>query len=146
MKVDGLSMKNGTHSRGDSGEFSRGRGETERKSLELVGLAVVKKAEILPGSRLDRNMEVSILEIYGGNPLALAKSFPYSPLGLHLEFLLHYTEIQNLQIDDGPKTASPFGNKEHTAVEAGRTVQNWFYGVFLEHLGDMERHLGKVLV
>ena len=77
---------------GDSSELPRSRGETKRESLELVGLAVVKKSEILPGSGLDRHMA----------PWWRAFRIAF------LQFLLHYTEIENLQVDNWLKTASPF--------------------------------------
>ena len=109
MPVDWLSMKNGTHSCGDSGELSRHRGKTEWESLELVGLVIVKQAEILPGSWLDRHMEISILEIYGGDPLALVESFPYSPLGLHFEFLL--TTLRIFRLIMGRKPPVLFGTR-----------------------------------
>ena len=78
-------MENGGNRGHDPGEDLRSRGEAKTKGSELVHLAVSHKAKEVSRFRMDRNLEVSFLEIYGGHPVFLTDRQENRLDGLHFE-------------------------------------------------------------
>ena len=77
--------KNGGNRSHDPGEDLRSRGEAKAKSRELVHPALCHKPKGAARIRMDRDLQVSFLEIDGGHPVALTNRQEDRLDGLHPE-------------------------------------------------------------
>ena len=68
------------------------------------------KSQIFSGLFLYWDVEVCILEVYGGDPLSLLEGGPDGFRGLHFEFLRLEEEIQVAQIQDRSPPIVWFGD------------------------------------
>ena len=66
----------------------------KRQCFELVGLSLDMKSEVLPGPFLYWNVEVNVLEVYGGYPFSLLERCSDGFRCLHLEFFGLEEKIQ----------------------------------------------------
>ena len=78
-------VENGGNRSHDPGEDLRGCRKAETESLELVHLAPKDEAEKVTRGRMDRHLQIRLLEIDGGHPVPLTNGQEYRLNGLHLK-------------------------------------------------------------
>ena len=94
-------------------------GQTEAEDLELPGLPYGCEPEILARRRVDRDLKVHILQMYGDHPVVPANRAKNRLRSLHLKRSPIHNQVQGGKVDDWPPTPPlSLGDNEHAAVEA----------------------------
>ena len=99
-------------------EHLRCCGQTEAEGLELPGLPSGCEPAVLARRRVDRDLKVRILQIYGDHPVVLANSTQNRLRCLHPKRGPIHTQIQGGQVDDQPPTPRSLGHNKHAAEES----------------------------
>ena len=102
------------------GEDLRGRGKTEAKSPELIHPAKSHKPQILARVGMNRDLQVSLLQVDGNHPIPRTNREKDGLDGLHLKMRGSEKTVEMREVDD--RTPRPRGLPHHkqTAVKAWR--------------------------
>ena len=85
-----------------SGEQLLGCRQTETHGTELVDMSLETKPKIWPRFRMNRNLEVGLLEVYQEHPVPLSDRPQHRCYGFHLELCQRDKVVESRQINDGP--------------------------------------------
>ena len=79
--------------------------EAEGKGTKLERPVLVHEPEEPPGPRMDRDMEIGVLEVHAVGPETWVQRLPDGLNRLHLEVGDIEKQVQGAQVDDGPYAA-----------------------------------------
>ncbi|PJE78102.1 hypothetical protein CI610_02967 [invertebrate metagenome] len=88
-------------------------GEPERHGPELKNLALAIEAKIFPCRLFDRNMEVSVLQVYSSFPHSIPNGGNNAPWGLHLEVRRINVRVESTEVNDRTPSTRLLANQEH---------------------------------
>ena len=97
-------MEESRHRCHHTSEHLWGCGQTEEEDPELPGLPSGCEREVLARRSVDRDLKVSILQIYGDHPVIPVNSAQNRLRCLHPKRGPIHTQVQGGQVDDQPLT------------------------------------------
>ena len=101
----------------DLGEEPRSWSETERKSPELVNTVPPHKTEPLAVPRVDQDVEVGVLQVYGDSPIARVESISDGGSRLHAKLLMSQVTVEGRKIQHRAPSSCSLGYSKNPAVK-----------------------------
>ena len=119
------------HESGDqTGEHPRGVLDAKRKNPILKGTTLVLKTEKMTGGRMNREVEISILEVDRDRPILWRDGGKNGHKSLHTKVLRGNKDIDSLQVEDCLKTPGTFGNNKDRGQRKRRVSATWTIACF----------------
>ena len=111
-------MEETRHRSHQASEDLWGCGQTKAEDPELPGPLSGSEPEKPARLRVDRNLKVSILQIYGDYPVVPPHGTKNSLRSLHPKRSPIHIQVQGGQVDNQPPTPRNLGDNEHVSLEA----------------------------